>query len=605
MSNYKLHINDNVPFRSFDVDKQTFCTSPHWITNPYTMERVFVPCGRCSSCKASVANKNIGRIIRESSMHKYQFMLTLTYDNSHLPYYTMVNPDDNYQFKLNILQKFNDIYESEPFETSLKDVFFESENLFFVSNRDSLPPFDYSLFQKIDGFAKEFEAVSSMLPPTNFPCVEPTFAVGCKKDLQDFLKRLRRQIEYYFKKRGLSVPKFRYFFVCEYGPHTLRPHYHAILWFDDDLLSKILKQFVYKAWKMCSCVRIQCEPCADPSGSYVAKYITGNYTLPNYLQTPLTRTFTLKSKNLGFDALSNEVVFSSAIGNRCRVDIFDSKTKAYTCDMLPSEIVRRCFPKPYGYTFNSLYFKSSLLQGYEQYKNIKSSLIDDILYHRTKRNPFKFLSYLSWTNYEKTYTIIINHSAWHSSTLQFYLAFERYYLPYVKKLPGPLVRQNDYDSILSYLTLCESVWKEYKQNQLKQWFEFQEIFLKSHSLRELFYLYPNVLDFFNVNEILCYWNQSEQCYYFPSGYTMKLRGYIRLLSSFNLNVRDEFGYEEVIINNRKYLRIKFLDDIVKLYAMRYENSSIVTRSNSLVKVKNDSVIKRKKYNDQYLKNFDL
>lgn len=39
-----------------------------------------------------------------------------------------------------------------------------------------------------------------------------------KKDYQDFLKRLRKQ-------HG----KFRYFLVGEYGDHSWRPHYHAIL----------------------------------------------------------------------------------------------------------------------------------------------------------------------------------------------------------------------------------------------------------------------------------------------------------------------------------------------------------------------------------------
>ncbi len=47
-----------------------------------------------------------------------------------------------------------------------------------------------------------------------------------KKDCQDFLKRLRRSIEYH----NLSVCKtgLRYFLCGEYGGQTCRPHYHAI-----------------------------------------------------------------------------------------------------------------------------------------------------------------------------------------------------------------------------------------------------------------------------------------------------------------------------------------------------------------------------------------
>lgn len=44
-----------------------------------------------------------------------------------------------------------------------------------------------------------------------------------KKDLQDFWKRLRRDLEYYEEGR-----KFRYYACGEYGDQTSRPHYHAI-----------------------------------------------------------------------------------------------------------------------------------------------------------------------------------------------------------------------------------------------------------------------------------------------------------------------------------------------------------------------------------------
>lgn len=50
-------------------------------------------------------------------------------------------------------------------------------------------------------------------------------AILVKKDLQDFFKRLRF---------NLGV-KFRYFACGEYGGQTSRPHYHAILFLDQDI----------------------------------------------------------------------------------------------------------------------------------------------------------------------------------------------------------------------------------------------------------------------------------------------------------------------------------------------------------------------------------
>lgn len=46
-----------------------------------------------------------------------------------------------------------------------------------------------------------------------------------KRDIQLFLKRLRKRIADKFP----DSPKLRFFAVGEYGPTTLRPHYHAII----------------------------------------------------------------------------------------------------------------------------------------------------------------------------------------------------------------------------------------------------------------------------------------------------------------------------------------------------------------------------------------
>ncbi len=60
-----------------------------------------------------------------------------------------------------------------------------------------------------------------------------------KKDLQDFLKRLRRHFEYNFDEYGIR------FFACgEYGTINHRPHYHVILFnckLSDDLVFKFSK----------------------------------------------------------------------------------------------------------------------------------------------------------------------------------------------------------------------------------------------------------------------------------------------------------------------------------------------------------------------------
>lgn len=50
-----------------------------------------------------------------------------------------------------------------------------------------------------------------------------------KKDVQDWIKRARRRREYNHKKHGADPQEFSFFITAEYGPRTLRPHYHGVI----------------------------------------------------------------------------------------------------------------------------------------------------------------------------------------------------------------------------------------------------------------------------------------------------------------------------------------------------------------------------------------
>lgn len=50
-----------------------------------------------------------------------------------------------------------------------------------------------------------------------------------KKDVQDWIKRARRRREYNHKKHGTDPQEFSFFITAEYGPRTLRPHYHGVI----------------------------------------------------------------------------------------------------------------------------------------------------------------------------------------------------------------------------------------------------------------------------------------------------------------------------------------------------------------------------------------
>ena len=72
------------------------------------------------------------------------------------------------------------------------------------------------------------------------------FGVVCKKDIQNFLKRLRKKID----KLNISDndKKIRYYIASEYGPITKRPHYHGIIFFDSKQLGSQIKNLIVESW---------------------------------------------------------------------------------------------------------------------------------------------------------------------------------------------------------------------------------------------------------------------------------------------------------------------------------------------------------------------
>lgn len=119
-----------------------------------------------------------------------------------------------------------------------------------------------------------------------------------KRDCQNFMKRFRKYLNR-FDKTQLS------FYLCsEYGPETLRPHYHLLL-FDlpQELCNdKMLYEVLMKTWKMGF---VQCGTLADGGSAYVCKYVLHPIEdFPDFL----TRPFSLMSKGIGAKFVTPEMV---------------------------------------------------------------------------------------------------------------------------------------------------------------------------------------------------------------------------------------------------------------------------------------------------------
>lgn len=242
------------------VSPITKCSHPIRLYVKSTDSYMYVPCGHCRNCRHVKTNSIRQRLELEIKQHEYNAFFTLTYDNQHLPTFL-----------------------------------FDGENCHSQCG-DRLTSF--SLNQYSYNLANE---------KLNIPAVpslrcSDLFAAASKRDVQLWLKRLRRMLDYdkdeIFPSDFKGSKSFRYFITSEYGPRTLRPHYHGLLFIDDECTYKAIEHYFFRSWAMCSISRIDFSRVLSESAtSYVSKYVTCDTRLPLLLQLPETRTFYLTSKN--------------------------------------------------------------------------------------------------------------------------------------------------------------------------------------------------------------------------------------------------------------------------------------------------------------------
>ncbi len=121
-------------------------------------------------------------------------------------------------------------------------------------------------------------------------------------DVQKFIKRLRRHLEYIPKrcklKRDHVVKPIRYFAVGEYGGKTGRPHYHLIIfgWKPSDLDFHSLRNgnVVYRSKqveKLWTFGFSTVQPCGLGVAKYCSRYVTKKYVNNAKVNEPFQESF--------------------------------------------------------------------------------------------------------------------------------------------------------------------------------------------------------------------------------------------------------------------------------------------------------------------------
>jgi hypothetical protein len=335
------------------------CSDPKRVWNKYIQDYVYVSCGKCPSCRNRKSNILMNRISEEFKLHKYSFLVTLDYDNDHLPVYA-----------------------------------FDSEKNAFVHSRSGeiLP------LREISSFHFPIQAANSL-----------QFGVLYKQDVQLFIKRLRKRIyknvlqkfisyeyiyplkkngstrslhgktlrqritirnEEYYQKFGSphdyyrKFCKLRYFVCGEYGPTTFRPHYHLIVWLDNYELSRNIFSYIRESWSFTDCglwfetdkrdgKYKRFKQCDSKSASYLSKYLTSYSNLDDVLKLQSTRPFYLASNNpsLGYSTQMEELAYDSF--RRGITKYIANTSSEPTFRNFTYSIENRCFPKCSGYSLLS------------------------------------------------------------------------------------------------------------------------------------------------------------------------------------------------------------------------------------------------------------
>ncbi|UPW40794.1 replication initiator protein [Sigmofec virus UA08Rod_6926] len=256
------------------------CVNPIYLKD----RREFVPCGKCLPCRMRRSSDwSFRTLIEARSSSTPGIFLTLTYSDDNIPTKDFTLED----------------YMSHPtFYRNLND------------NEKALLTLDYT------------DEVYSI-----------TRQVLSKRDFQLFMYKVRKHY-------GKGI---RYIACGEYGPTTLRPHYHAIFFnlpFSFDRLWKY-KEIFEKLWTN-GFIRVSFVN--NNRIRYIAKYVTSSCVLPYFCQFGSYKPFLLNSRYFGLDFLTKNVE---------RWICSDASHNNFVCDddirrPIPRYYIDKCYPDKKG-----------------------------------------------------------------------------------------------------------------------------------------------------------------------------------------------------------------------------------------------------------------
>lgn len=265
------------------------CESPVRVFNQKLQSFVYVPCGKCVYCRSSKSYAWKRRLDAEMLHYAYTLQITLTYDNAHLPTVTIF-PDRRIVY---------DQFEDKPIEGYLPIDIYDDLQKYY--NKDSYGNY--------------------------------TIPICLHRDINQFVLTLKSQIY------------VRYYIQSEIGPTTLRPHYHGLLFSNED--PEKLISIVCQAWQKCDwSIHRQYLHLAD-SSSYCTSYVASTVNYPKIFRYLRFSMFSSKSVNppLGSESYSTKDIESFKSAKVIRTALFNNAKSEYVDVPFLRYHENRYFPK--------------------------------------------------------------------------------------------------------------------------------------------------------------------------------------------------------------------------------------------------------------------
>lgn len=257
------------------------CLRPTRIRNKYSGEMLTVGCGTCKACLMKMSNKAAYLCQIHEHDYKYCMFVTLTYDNENIPLMTYERIADSSFYADVVTPDFDptgfNSYESV--DDAKRDFYLYEFNDCTPRLMDERGDFGVSMFQSYHSPFEMKMLASKFNLDGKFPYLN-------KRDLQLFIKRLRKQIS------RISNEKITHYSVGEYGPIHFRPHFHCLFYFNDEKILQVFAQLVRSCW---SFGRVDTQLSRGKCSSYVAKYVNSRVSVPRIFNHNAVRPFALHS----------------------------------------------------------------------------------------------------------------------------------------------------------------------------------------------------------------------------------------------------------------------------------------------------------------------